>query len=196
MKTAALRTYNKKRGISNSNPRASVPSQTERNLTDDKAYQWRLQMSMGSRPPPPSRPPSTSPQFLVHFLGKTGQELSTTAYLLLHINAVNNALQKADCSEDVDPVIYVAPYNSANPSACCHVEVGDMRFLCPISGNVDPLFAFAFLQTFIDTLQEYLGTRCYQLFEETLDAGGHFLTTYSNALCDIVIPPSLLNKPL
>ncbi|KAF9027078.1 hypothetical protein BDP27DRAFT_1437282 [Rhodocollybia butyracea] len=170
-------------------------------------------MSMGSRPPPPSRPPSTSQQFLVHFLGKAGQELSwnrliqsgfrssTTAYLLLHINAVNNALQKADCSEDIDPVIYVAPYNSANPSACCHVEVGDMRFLCPISGDVDPLFAFAFLQTFIDTLQEYLGTVSAAnnfdiLFEETLDAGGHFLTTYSNALCDIVIPPSLLNKPL
>ncbi|KAF9076627.1 Mu homology domain-containing protein [Rhodocollybia butyracea] len=138
---------------------------------------------------------------------QSGFRSSTTAYPLLHIDAVNNALQKADRSADVDPVIYVAPYNSANPSACCHVEVGDMRFLCPISGDVDPLFAFAFLQTFIDILREYLGTVSaatlkdnfdivYQLFEETLDAGGHPLTTYSNALRDIVIPPSLLNKLL
>ncbi|KAE9403794.1 clathrin adaptor mu subunit [Gymnopus androsaceus JB14] len=139
---------------------------------------------------------------------QSGFRFSTTAYPLLHIDAVNNALQKAERSTDVDPVIYVAPYNTANvPSACCHVQVGDMRFLCPVSGDVDPLLAFAFLQTFIDILREYLGTVSaatirdnfdivYQLFEETLDSGGHPLTTYSNALRDIVIPPSLLNKLL
>ncbi|KAJ4472058.1 Mu homology domain-containing protein [Lentinula aciculospora] len=139
---------------------------------------------------------------------QSGFRSNTTAYPLLHIDAVNNALQKAERSADVDPVIYVTPYNTtAISSACCHVEVGDLRFLCPVSGDVDPLLAFAFLQTFIDILREYLGTVSaatlrdnfdivYQLFEETLDSGGHPLTTYSNALRDIVIPPSLLNKLL
>ncbi|KAJ4000541.1 Mu homology domain-containing protein [Lentinula boryana] len=139
---------------------------------------------------------------------QSGFRSTTTAYPLLHIDAVNDALQKAERSADVDPVIYVSSYNAANvSSACCHVRVGDLRFLCPVSGDVDPLLAFAFLQTFIDILREYLGTVSaatvrdnfdivYQLFEETLDTGGHPLTTYSNALRDIVIPPSLLNKLL
>ncbi|KIK65713.1 hypothetical protein GYMLUDRAFT_39214 [Collybiopsis luxurians FD-317 M1] len=139
---------------------------------------------------------------------QSGFRSSTPAYPLLHIDAVNDALQKAEHSTDIDPVIYVATYNALNgSSACCHVEVGDMRILCPVSGDVDPLLAFAFLQTFIDILREYLGTVSaatvkdnfdivYQLFEETLDSGGHPLTTYSNALRDIVIPPSLLNKLL
>jgi len=82
-----------------------------------------------------------------------------------------------------------------------------MRFLCPISGNVDPLLGFAFLQTFINILREYFGDLSaatlkdnfdvvYQLLEETLDSGGHPLTTSPNALRDIVLPPSLLNKLL
>jgi len=39
----------------------------------------------------------------------------------------------------------------------------------------------------------YLG---FKLLEETLDSGGHPLTTSPNALRDIVLPPSLLNKLL
>ena len=88
---------------------------------------------------------------------------------------MNNALSKAPRPGDVDPVIYISAYNFGDaPSACCHVPCGDMRFLCPISGNgafsglslsslvciepkVDPLFGFAFLQTFIDILHEYFG---------------------------------------
>ena len=35
-----------------------------------------------------------------------------------------------------------------------------------------------------------------QLLEETLDASGHPSTTYPNALRDIVLPPSLLQKVL
>lgn len=35
-----------------------------------------------------------------------------------------------------------------------------------------------------------------KLLEETLDAGGHPSTTYTNALRDIVIPPTLLQKML
>lgn len=36
----------------------------------------------------------------------------------------------------------------------------------------------------------------FQLLEETLDAGGHPLTTSLNALREIVLPPSLLTKLL
>jgi AP-3 complex subunit mu len=36
----------------------------------------------------------------------------------------------------------------------------------------------------------------HQLFEETLDSGGHPLTTSPNTLRDIVLPPSLLSKLL
>lgn len=136
--------------------------------------------------------------------------------------------------------------NIDTPCACCHAKVNDMRMLCPISGEgttrvpvlsrkyshrrasvflVDPLYAFAFMQTFVDILREYFGyisaetlkenfdivyqvrhtsfTSPYnalrpmsQLLEETLDAGGHPLTTSPNALRDIVLPPSLLNKVL
>ncbi|KAF9569449.1 clathrin adaptor, mu subunit [Agrocybe pediades] len=139
---------------------------------------------------------------------QSGFRSTSTAYPLLHIDAVNNALSKAPRPGDVDPVIYVNSYGIEDaPSACCHVQVADMRFLCPISGDVDPLFGFAFLQTFIDILHEYFGTLSsatlkenfdivYQLLEETLDSGGHPLTTSPNALRDIVLPPSLLNKLL
>jgi len=61
--------------------------------------------------------------------------------------------------------------------------------------------------TFIEILREYFGPLSaatlkdnfdvvYQLLEETLDSGGHPLTTSPNALRDIVLPPSLLNKLL
>lgn len=143
---------------------------------------------------------------------------------------------------DIDPVIYVPPYNAESPTACCHLQYGDIRLLCPVSGDglslsdlqpvsafthgaspsADPLFAFAFLQTFTDILHEYLGNvsaatlkenfdvvyqvrslklpvillNVQQLLEETLDSGGHPLTTATNALRDIVLPPSLLSKLL
>ncbi|KAF8974705.1 Mu homology domain-containing protein [Flammula alnicola] len=139
---------------------------------------------------------------------QSGFRSTSAGYPLLHVDAVNNALAKAARPGDVDPVIYVSAYDIGDaPSACCHVQCADMRFLCPISGNVDPLFGFAFLQTFIDILREYFGTLSaatlrenfdvvYQLLEEVLDSGGHPLTTSPNALRDIVLPPSLLNKLL
>ncbi|KAJ7667599.1 Mu homology domain-containing protein [Mycena polygramma] len=139
---------------------------------------------------------------------QSGFRSTSPAYPLLHVDAFNNAIPKSHRSGDIDPVIYVPPYNAADsPSACCHVECGDMRILCPVSGDVDPLFAFAFLQTFIDILREYFGALSaatlkdnfdvvYQLLEETLDSGGHPLTTSPNALRDIVLPPSLLSKLL
>ncbi|KAH9843729.1 clathrin adaptor mu subunit [Rhodofomes roseus] len=138
---------------------------------------------------------------------QSGFRSTSSTYPLLHIDAVNDALSNAPKPEDVDPVIYVSGFNIDIPCACCHAKVGDMRILCPISGEVDPLYAFAFMETFVDILREYFGyisaetlkenfDIVYQLLEETLDAGGHPLTTSPNALRDIVLPPSLLNKVL
>jgi len=138
---------------------------------------------------------------------QSGFRAAAPAYPLLHIDAVNNALSNASRPGDVDPVLQVSTLTVDTLSACCHAKVGDMRFACPISGNVDPLYAFAFMQTFIDILREYFGSISaetlkdnfdvvYQLLEETLDSGGHPLTTSPNALRDIVLPPSLLNKVL
>lgn len=73
--------------------------------------------------------------------------------------------------------------------------------------KVDPLYAFAFIRTFLDILIEYFGEVTaptlkdnfdivHQLLEETLDAGGHPLTTSPNALRDIVLHPSLITKIL
>lgn len=138
---------------------------------------------------------------------QSGFRSSSSAYPLLHIEALNNALSKASRPSDVDPVLYVSSLELDTPSACCHVKHGDLRLLCPVSGDVNPLYVFAFLQTFIDILREYFGQISaetlkdnfdvvYQLLEETLDASGHPSTTYPNALRDIVLPPSLLQKVL
>jgi len=126
---------------------------------------------------------------------------------LLHIDAVNTALEKSTREGHIDPVLFVPGLEYETSSICCHVKHGDLRFLCPVTGDLDPLYVFAFLKTFIEVLTEYLGhisaetlkenfDVVYQLLEETLDAGGHPSTTYPNALRDIVIPPSLLNKVL
>nr|GAT46224.1 predicted protein [Mycena chlorophos] len=139
---------------------------------------------------------------------QSGFRSKPVAYPILHVDALNTAISKSLRAGDVEPVIYVPAYGtSESPSACCHVDCADMRILCPVSDDVDPLFAFAFIQTFIDILTEYFGALSaatlkdnfdvvYQLLEETLDAGGQPLTTSPNALRDIVLPPSLLSKLL
>ncbi|KAG1820564.1 clathrin adaptor mu subunit [Suillus subaureus] len=131
------------------------------------------------------------------------------AYPLLHIEALNNALAKALREGSVDPVIYIGELSCS--SACCHVEVGGMRFVATISGDADPLIAFAFLDCFIEILQDYFGIVSvatlkdnfdivYQVrghfSKETLDSSGHPLTTSPNALSDIVLSPSLISKLL
>ncbi|KAL1937571.1 hypothetical protein VTO73DRAFT_13066 [Trametes versicolor] len=138
-------------------------------------------------------------------IAQSGFHSFPPAYPLLHIDALNVTLAGSSRLEDVDPVLYVTGLDT--PSACCHIRRGELRYLCPVSGDVDPLYAFAFLQTFVDILREYFGhvsaetlrenfDVVYQLFEETLDSGGHPLTTSPNALRDIVLPPSLLHKVL
>ncbi|KAH9967729.1 Mu homology domain-containing protein [Lactifluus volemus] len=127
------------------------------------------------------------------------------AYPLLHIDAYSAAITKAARPEDIDPVLFVNLPDA--PTACCHVQHGSLTFLCPISGDLDPLYAFTFIRTFLDILVEYFGQvtaptlrdnfdTVHQLLEETLDAGGHPLTTSPNALREIVIPPSLMTKIL
>jgi len=72
---------------------------------------------------------------------QSGFRSTSTAYPLLHIDALNNALNKSPRTGDVDPVIYVPPYNTDSPTACCHLRRGDIRFLCPVSGDGPSLSA-------------------------------------------------------
>ncbi|EGO01564.1 hypothetical protein SERLA73DRAFT_120231 [Serpula lacrymans var. lacrymans S7.3] len=138
---------------------------------------------------------------------QSGYTSHPPAYPIFHIDALNTALSKATRPEDVDPVLYVPPGFGGEGSACCHVEIGGLRLVASVSGDADPLVAFAFLQAFQDILIDYFGTvnvatlkdnfdTVYQLLEETLDPSGHPLTTSPNALRDIVLPPSLLSKLL
>lgn len=59
------------------------------------------------------------------------------AYPLLHIDALNNELSKASRTGTVDPVIYVPPGigDFSGGSACCHVEVGELRLIASVSGD-------------------------------------------------------------
>ena len=54
------------------------------------------------------------------------------AYPLLHIDAFNSALAETPYA-DLDPVLNVAAHHG--PSACCHMECGGLKILCPISGD-------------------------------------------------------------
>ncbi|KAI0079752.1 clathrin adaptor mu subunit [Panus rudis PR-1116 ss-1] len=137
-----------------------------------------------------------------------------SGYPVLHIDTFNNALANLDRVDLVDPVLYLQQPGIGVPSACCHIKRGDLRFLCLISGETDPLYVLSFLEMFVDILIDYFGHLSaetlkdgfdivYQawsmsifLLEETLDAGGHPSTTSKNALKDIILPPSLLSKVL
>jgi AP-3 complex subunit mu len=127
---------------------------------------------------------------------QSGFRSSTAAYPLLHIDAFNNALAKSQRAEDVDPILVVPPINAGEgPSACCHVLHEGIRFLCPISGDgtshstdslfhgsnkvtVDPLFAFAFLQTFVDILLEYFGSFSLETLKENFDVVYQVFVSY------------------
>jgi len=96
--------------------------------------------------------------------------------------------------------------NGWGSAALCHVEREGLRFLVPISKEVNPMFAFAFLDSFLDTLGTYLGEvtettlrnnfdTVYMLIEEMLDEG-HPLTMETNMLKDIVLTPTLVRKLL
>lgn len=59
------------------------------------------------------------------------------AYPLLHIDALNNELSKASRTDSVDPVVYVPPGigDFSGGSACCHVEMGELRLIASVSGD-------------------------------------------------------------
>jgi AP-3 complex subunit mu len=119
---------------------------------------------------------------------QSGFRSTYAAYPLIHVDAVNDAVAKAPKAQDVDPIIYVPSLTIGEPpSACCHVLCNDTRLLCVISGNgtllyhfihdfsvyvefqVDPLFAFAFVQMFVEILQEYFGTVSVATVRENAD---------------------------
>ena len=66
---------------------------------------------------------------------QSGFRSCSPAYPLLHIDALNHALEKAARPGDVDPVLYVSSLDPATPSACCHVKHGELSFLSPVSGD-------------------------------------------------------------
>ncbi len=96
-------------------------------------------------------------------------------------------------------------------AALIHVASGPLRFLCPVSREMDPLVPLTFLRSFIGILQEYFTQSSdpalltedtlrdnfdivYQLFEEILDTDGNILTTEVNQLKSLVLPPSWVDK--
>lgn len=111
------------------------------------------------------------------------------AYPLLHIDALNNELSKSSRTDGVDPVIYVPPGigDFSGGSACCHVEMGELRLIASVSGDGedlqyvhlsshqnpcivdDPLIAFAFLQAFSDILHDYFGTVSSATLKDNFD---------------------------
>ena len=96
-------------------------------------------------------------------------------------------------------------------AALIHISSGPLRFLCPVSREIDPLVPLTFLRSFISILQEYLTQSTdaalltedtlrdnfdivYQLFEEIVDTDGNILTTEVNQLKSLVLPPNWVGK--
>lgn len=117
---------------------------------------------VGYVPPAGSADPS-KPLITSHFGGHP------VAYPAIFTDAFNHELSKARGSgqaakerakERIEPVLWV---NSAANSAAgagvalCHVERDGLRYLVPLSDEVNPLFGFAWLESFLRTLTEYLG---------------------------------------
>ncbi|KAH8989381.1 hypothetical protein EDB86DRAFT_3197855 [Lactarius hatsudake] len=106
---------------------------------------------------------------------------------LLHINAYSSAVTKAVRPEDVDPVLLVALPDE--PTAYCHLQHRSLTFLCPISGDLVPLYSFTFIRTFLNILIEHP----HRILRR--NAGGHLLTTAPNET-SFSLPLSLISKIL
>ncbi|KAI7862772.1 CBN-APM-3 protein [Spinellus fusiger] len=100
--------------------------------------------------------------------------------------------------EDIPPVLETENYWLLN------VLRNDLVWLCPVEREVDPMLVFEFIHRIIDILTDYLKevseisirenfVTVYQLLEEMLDYG-YPLTTEPNALKEIIMPPTILNK--
>ncbi|WWC60961.1 uncharacterized protein I303_103538 [Kwoniella dejecticola CBS 10117] len=137
--------------------------------------------------------------------------LHPPSYPSLHIDSFNTARKKAMADdEELEPVIWVNTLarggGSMSGAALCHVQREGLCFLVPVGQEVNPLFAFSFLDAFLDTLKDYLGEITesaikdnfdiiYMLIEEMLDEG-HPMTMETNMLKEIVLPPTLMRKLL
>ncbi|WWC69284.1 uncharacterized protein I206_103222 [Kwoniella pini CBS 10737] len=137
--------------------------------------------------------------------------LHPPSYPSLHIDSFNTARKKAIADdEELEPVIWVNTLarggSSMSGAALCHIQREGMYFLVPVGQEVNPLFAFSFLDSFLDTLKDYLGDITetsikdnfdiiYMLIEEMLDEG-HPMTMETNMLKEIVLPPTLMRKLL
>ena len=66
---------------------------------------------------------------------QSGFRSNAPAYPLLHIEAVNTALEKSSRERHIDPVLLVPGLEYDSSSVCCHVKHGDLRFLCPVTGD-------------------------------------------------------------
>ncbi|WWD16046.1 hypothetical protein CI109_100471 [Kwoniella shandongensis] len=133
------------------------------------------------------------------------------SYPSLHIDAFNTARQRSIAQDkELDPVIWVNTLSRTgggmSGAGLCHLEREGLFFLVPVGQEVNPLFAFSFLDSFLDTLRDYLGEITettikdnfdivYMLIEEMLDEG-HPMTMETNMLKEIVLPPSLVRKIL
>ncbi|SNX86795.1 related to AP-3 adapter complex mu3A subunit [Melanopsichium pennsylvanicum] len=108
-------------------------------------------------------------------------------------------------------VTHAAEALAEQGAALVHLSSGPLRFLSPISREIDPLVPLTFLHSFITILQEYLTQSAdpallteetlrdhfdvvYQLFEEILDTDGNILTTEPNQLKSLVLPPNWVGK--
>ncbi|CAO0792746.1 unnamed protein product [Mucor circinelloides] len=100
--------------------------------------------------------------------------------------------------EDVPPVL------ESNKYWLLNVLRDDLTWLCPVEREVDPMLVFEFIHRIMDILTDYLGevsessirenfVTVYQLLEEMMDYG-YPLTTEPNALKEIIMPPTIMNK--
>ncbi|KAI8379454.1 AP-3 complex subunit MU-1 [Radiomyces spectabilis] len=100
--------------------------------------------------------------------------------------------------DDVPPVLETNKYWLLN------VLRHDLTWLCPVEREVDPMLVFEFIHRIIDILTDYLGevsessirenfVTVYQLLEEMIDYG-YPLTTEPNALKELIMPPTIMNK--
>ncbi|CAO3614110.1 unnamed protein product [Cunninghamella blakesleeana] len=124
------------------------------------------------------------------------------------LNSAPGTLDKNDISskiketyftkEDIPPVLESSKYWLLN------VFCDDLTWLCPVDKEVDPMLVFEFIHRIIDVLSDYLGdvseasirenfVTVYQLLEEMMDYG-YPLTTEPNALKEIIMPPTMINK--
>ena len=117
---------------------------------------------------------------------------TSPSYALAHVDVFNHALEKSSSiggGFNLDPVLQsnIPASSDRTTSVLCHTERNGLWFLCPISVEgvlasfgyltivfdrlpvVDPLFAFSFIDTFIQTLVEYLGDVSSSLIRDHFD---------------------------